>query len=200
MQEVSNLTGNQGRGRALGRQGLAIRARLGLMLLACLLLAGCTTTPTVNMYQEGLPEGQVASLYNPSKFIQKVDNRTLYKNAFFDPNAVVELVNVAPGDHVLRGLVYSDSTQYGLTTYYKEWKFDFRMSTEAGHTYYIYYELVGATPAIFVRDLGTGFKPIVGQYADAWRRKSPERQQSDEAYYQRLKSEGVPVPIQLLPR
>lgn len=200
MQDISNLTVNQARGRALRHKVLAKRARFLLMLVACLLLAGCTTTPTVNMYQEGLPEGQVASLYNPSKFIQKVDNRTLYKNAFFDPNVVVELVNVAPGDHVVRGLIYSDSTQYGLTTYYKQWTFDFRMSTEAGHTYYIYYELAGATPVIFVRDLGTGFKPVVGQYADAWRRKSPERHQSDEAYYQRLKSEGVPVPIQLLPR
>lgn len=164
-----------------------------------LLLTGCTTTTAVNMFKAN-PQvsAEAAVIYNPSKFIQKIDGETVYKNVFFDPNNIVELMRVTPGAHTIGGLIDTDLQPYGLAMTYKEWKFKFSIKTEPRHTYYVYYELVSGAPAIFARDLGENFVPVVTSYADTWKFKSPAERAKNYPYYEQLKTQGADHPVEIL--
>lgn len=171
------------------------------LLIAC--LAGCTTTTEIHMYKgEMKPKNEVAMIYNPEKFIQKINGKTVYKNIFSDPNNMVEMMHILPGETVINVLLYSDFEQVGLTSKWKEWKFTFSMQTRAGHAYYVYRADAGGSPGVIVRDLGglgEDFNPPIMDYAEGWKYEGGKKhREKHQQYYEDLKSKGVPVKLTLV--
>lgn len=157
----------------------------------------------VDMYKgPAKAKSEVATIYNPDAFFQKVNGKIIYKNVFFDPNNFIELVRVLPGDTTVQVKLYSDVKNYGLRTEWKEWNFTFQMQTEAGHAYYLFEEMINGVPAVMVRDLGPlgdGFDPPLRGNAEMFKPNAgAEHEEKYREYYHSLKSEGVPVKLTLV--
>ncbi|MEO5596110.1 MAG: hypothetical protein ABIQ97_03080 [Lysobacteraceae bacterium] len=138
---------------------------------------------------------EVAVIYNPGRFIQKIDREVLYKSPQIDPNDLVDSMRVLPGSHTIHGMLYAEPIRYSRPPIYKETKFKFGIKTEAGHTYYIYFELVSGQPALGARDLGENFEPVVKSHPQG---RTPAQITKNDSYYEQLKTSGVDYPIELV--
>jgi hypothetical protein len=174
-----------------------------ILILVFVFLTSCSLNSTKDISSKTISRDQVSIVYDPGRFINKINGKRLWANLFFDPNNVVQLTYVDPGDLVIDTIYNNNVKTVGLNTYYTEWKFKVRFDAQPGRIYYFYVEDFAATPRVRILDIGDIEKvseiPVYSkkEMSGLSIKESKNRQAIIDEFTKEMKAIGKPVEFQV---